>query len=104
MRPKTVIEVRDNPAQSRFEAIVDGQLSIASYAVRGATIIFDHTVVPEALRGRGIAGQLIAAALAAARARGLAVVPACSFVADHMRRDPETHDQLAPAGRAMLGL
>ena len=101
---QTAIEVRDNPAKSRFEAVVDGQLSIASYAVQGATITFDHTVVPESLRGRWIAGQLIAAALAAARARGLAVMPACSFVADHMRRDPATHDLLAPAGRAMLRL
>jgi predicted GNAT family acetyltransferase len=34
-----------------------------------------------------------------ARARGLRVLPLCSFVADYIRQHPEVHDLVAPSGR-----
>jgi len=93
------IDVRDNPDKSRFEATVDGETAFAAYRLEGDRIVFNHTVVPSALEGRGIGSALVAAALASARERGLRVVPTCSFVAGYMRRHAETQVLLDPGVR-----
>ena len=96
--------VHDNPARSRFEyPSPQGEPAVAEYLLRGDTITFTHTRVPEALRGQGIATQLVLAGLASARARGLRVVPQCAMFAGYMRKHPETHDLLTGEGRALLG-
>lgn len=91
--------VRDNPAARRFELDVDGALAVAQYRLDGDTILFTHTEVPARLQGRGIGSRLVRGALDAARARGLRVVPLCSFVADYVRRHPEVKDLVDPAAR-----
>ena len=83
------IDVKHNPAASRFEAMVDGHLSVADYEVRDGTMVMTHTLVPAALRGRGIAEKLVREALAHAREAGLRVDPACSYVATFIQRHPE---------------
>jgi uncharacterized protein len=88
-------DVRHNAAASRFETEIEGQLAVADYEIEGDSIIFSHTEVPRALRGRGIASRLIRAALESAREQGLKVVPACSFVRAYMQAHPETQDLLA---------
>ena len=87
--------IRDNVAASRFEMIVDRHAAVATYSISGNTITFIHTVVPEALRGRGIARELVEFALASARERGLQVVPQCEVFEGYMRKHAETHDLLA---------
>lgn len=89
------VAVRDNPAEGRFEAVVDGQLAVATYDIEGDRITFTHTIVPEALEGRGVGSALVKTALASARERGLKVVPLCSFVAAYIKRHPELKDLLA---------
>jgi predicted GNAT family acetyltransferase len=96
------ITVRDNPPESRFEAIVDGRTAVAMYEVTPGVITFTHTRVPEALRGKGIANELAKTALAAARERGLQVIPKCTFFASYMKRHSETQDLLTPEARAQL--
>jgi len=96
------IDVHDNPEASRFEASISGHTAVAQYEIGPGVITFTHTRVPESLRGKGIANELAHVALAAARARGLSVIPKCTFFASYMRRHPETQDLLAPAGRALL--
>lgn len=98
------ISIKNNLSAHRWEAEVDGEVAVATYSVDGQTITFIHTVVPVALRGRGIATQLIRAALADSRAHHLSVVPQCPMFAAYMRDHPETHDLLAPEGREMLEL
>ncbi len=64
---------------------------------RGAngTVIVDHTGVPKAFEGRGIAGRLMAALIADARHEPFTIVPLCSYVAAQFRRHPEWQDLLA---------
>jgi uncharacterized protein len=83
------IEVRHNQAEHRFEAIVDGGLSVADYTVRDGEMIMTHTYTPPELRGRGIAEKLVRAALDYARAERLRVVPACSYVDIFIQRHAE---------------
>lgn len=86
------IVVRHNAAESRFEAIVDGYLSVADYEKAGAEFVMTRTFVPAELRGRGIAEKLVRAALEHARAERLRVVPACSYVGVFLQRHPEYRD------------
>lgn len=89
-------EVRHNTAAQRFEAEVDGALARADYKRQGDVMRMVHTEVPRALEGRGIAAALVRAAFDHARAQGLRIEPACSYVATYMRRHAETQDLLAP--------
>lgn len=88
--------VNHNPAASRFETTVDGQLCVADYRLEGGVMSMTHTYVPPALEGRGIAAALVAKALAHARGQGLRVRPACSYVAAYMQRHRDALDLLAP--------
>jgi predicted GNAT family acetyltransferase len=81
--------VRHNAAASRFEVDVDGHLAVADYVVAGDQMIFTHTFVPPALRGRGIAEALVRPALEEARRTGRRVVPQCSYVARFIERHAE---------------
>lgn len=56
------------------------------------TITIDHTGVPSAFEGRGIAARLVNAAIADARAEGFKIIPLCSYVVAQFRRHPEWAD------------
>ena len=86
------VSVRNNESESRFEHEVEGQLSVIEYETAPGKIIFTHTEVPEALSGRGIAKEMVAAALQHARDKKLRVVPLCSYVAKYIDRHPEYKD------------
>jgi hypothetical protein len=87
----------------RFEATVDGRLAVCAYRRIDGVVHFTHTEVPAALQGRGIAAVLVQAALDWARAEGLRVRPACSYVATYMRRHPQTLDLLWTPGSTPPG-
>ena len=91
----TTIDVTHNETASRFETLIEGQLSVADYHTRDGVMTMNHTGVPSALEGRGIASALVAAALDHARAQGLKVQPDCWYVARWMKRHPESLDLLA---------
>src|SRR5436309_12286146 len=84
--------VRDNKAQSRFELGVEGMVAFANYRLTPSTVVITHTETPRALRGRGIASELVQGALKLIRADRLKVVAGCGFVADYLRKHPEFAD------------
>jgi predicted GNAT family acetyltransferase len=84
--------VRDNTALSRFELDVEGAVAFANYRRTPGTVIISHTETPRALRGRGIASELVRGALELIRADGGKVVAGCGFVVDYLRRHPEFSD------------
>ena len=85
-------DVRDNKSQSRFELDVEGSVAFANYRTTPAAIIITHTETPRALRGRGIASELVQGALQLIRANGLKVIAGCDFVGDYLRKHPEFSD------------
>lgn len=89
------LDVKHDPEARRFEALADGQLCRADYRMAGDVMHIVHTEVPYKLEGRGLAGQVVQAALDYARANGLKVVPVCGYVRAYMRRHKATHDLLA---------
>ena len=89
------VDVKHDPSKPRFEATVDGRLCVADYRLHGGVMTLFHTEVPHGLEGRGIASELVRAALDHARTEGLKVRPDCSYVARWMQRHPESLDLLA---------
>jgi uncharacterized protein len=72
-------QVTDNPAKSRFELSMDGQLAQLAYRVNGGRLVLIHTEVPIQLEGHGIGGKLVTAATERAARDGMTVVPLCPF-------------------------
>ena len=86
--------VRDNKALSRFELDVEGDVAFANYRLAPSAVIITHTKTPRALRGRGIASELVKGALALIRADGHKVIAGCGFVVDYLRKHPEYADMV----------
>ena len=55
------------PERRRWVVALEGELAHLDYSVDGGVMTIHHTIVPEALGGRGIAGSLVRAALDHAR-------------------------------------
>ena len=88
-------DVTDSRDRSRYELAVEGHTAFAAYRIDGEVITFTHTVVPQALEGRGVASRLILHALTDVRERGLKVIAQCPFVAAYIRKHPEWAELLA---------
>jgi uncharacterized protein len=88
------MNITHNAQAGRFECMVDGQQCACQYRLYGRLMMFTHTAVPSALRGRGIAAELAHSALSYAREKGFKVRPDCSYVEAYMQRHPETLDLL----------
>jgi predicted GNAT family acetyltransferase len=86
---QTQPQLRDNPAQRRFEVLVDGELAgYAAYDLDGEVLVFTHTEVQPPHEGQGLAARLARYGLDEVRRRGLRAVPACSYIAAYLRRHP----------------
>jgi predicted GNAT family acetyltransferase len=55
-------------------------------------VIITHTETPRALRGRGIASELVKGALELIRTDRRKVIAGCAFVVDYLRKHPEYGD------------
>ena len=84
--------VHDNKALSRFEMEAEGEIAFANYRLAPGKVIITHTETPRALRGRGIASELVKGALNLIRADGHKVVAGCGFVVDYLEKHPEFAD------------
>jgi uncharacterized protein len=84
--------VRDNKARHRFELDIEGDVAFANYRLTPQAVIITHTETPPALRGRGVASELVKGALDMIRADGRKVIAGCGFVVDYLRKHPEQAD------------
>ena len=80
--------VEHEPERQRFVAVVDGHEAEITYRRRGSTLELVHTGVPEQVRGRGISGRLVEAAVAYAASEGLAVRPSCPTARAWLKHHP----------------
>jgi predicted GNAT family acetyltransferase len=87
--------VRDNRSLSRFELDVEGAVAFANYRRTPRAVIITHTETPRALRGRGVASELVKGALDLIRADGRKVIAGCGFVVDYLSKHPEFADLVA---------
>ncbi|CAN7655377.1 GNAT family N-acetyltransferase [Bosea sp. LjRoot9] len=91
----TAPSIRDEPERNRFVMRVRGGEAFATYRRANGYLVISHTEVPPTLRGQGIGSELAAGIFEFARSKGERIMPACSFLADWVRRHPEYRDVLA---------
>ncbi len=89
------VNIEHQPDPGRFTAQVDGQQACLDYQLADKVMRITHTVVPEAIGGRGIAGELVQAAVDQARAQGWKVQPSCSYAESWIGKHPEYADLVA---------
>lgn len=88
------LNISHNEQGKRFETTIDGQTGYISYQERGDKLVYDHTIVPQELGGRGVGSALVKEALNHARENNKKVVPQCSFVASYIDKHPDYQDLL----------
>ena len=84
-----VHDIANDQERRRFSTLVEGVEGRVDYTREGDVLTITHTYVPTLIGGRGIAGQLVQAAMDYARAEGLRVDPRCSYSDDWMRKHKE---------------
>jgi uncharacterized protein len=78
----------------RFATEVDGHRAELDYTIAGGIMTIAHTRVPREIGGRGVAAELMRAALQVADERGLSINPACSYAAAYMRKHAQSPDKV----------
>ena len=89
------IQREEGASKGRYVVRRDGAEAEMTYSRAGeATIIIDHTRVPDAMRGRSVGPALLRRAVEDARAERRTVIPLCPFAKAQFDRHPEWQDVL----------
>jgi len=91
MEPE-VIHEKEN---ERFVIYAEGNEVYVEYKKRGNKIDLHHTYTHPALRGKGLAAQVVRAALEFAKENNLKVIPTCSYVQAFIAKNAEYKDLVA---------
>lgn len=100
MTELTITREDRDARHGRWVARIDGidALGEITFTRRGpGRISADHTGVPEAMAGRGVAQALLARMLEDARTEGFRIIPLCPFVRKQYARHPEWADLFTTA-------
>ncbi len=81
--------VVDDAAGQQFALSMDGTTATLEYKLHGDRLHLVHTEVPEALRGNGVGGRLVEAAVAKARDEHLTIVPWCPYAREWLEQHPD---------------
>ena len=99
-----MIEVRDVPERSRYEASVDGVLAgHADYRDVDGVRVFVHTEVSDDYEGQGVGSELAREALDDVRASGRTLEPRCPFIRAWIGRHPDYADLVSSPGSRPRG-
>jgi uncharacterized protein len=91
------ITVRDNAESRTYDALIGDQVvGTIVYERSGSRLVFRHTIVEPAFRGRGIGTALVTKALDDVRARGRTLTVYCEFVAQFIATHPGYADLIDP--------
>lgn len=95
---KTSHTLIHNAAEGRYEFdLGGGARACIEYEEHPEGLVLTHTIVPPQFEGQGIAAELTAATLDAICARGLRIIPQCSYIVRYIERHPEWQTLVAEA-------
>ncbi|MEW5682050.1 MAG: GNAT family N-acetyltransferase [Pseudomonadota bacterium] len=77
--------IQHQSEQQRFVLQLDGAEAVLDYALSGDSINFQHTFVPPAFRGKGLAEKLVRHGLAWARQQQYQISASCWYVQKFLR-------------------
>jgi predicted GNAT family acetyltransferase len=85
--------ISHDQSANKFTTEVDGHTAELDYTIAGSVMTITHTRVPPAIGGRGVAAELMRAALALAQEQGWSINPACSYAAAYLRKHGQASDK-----------
>jgi hypothetical protein len=89
------VHIDHNLQEQTFYAQVEGEEAELAYSLPEEGIIdFQHTYVPESLRGQGVGEQLVEAGFAYAKENGMKILATCRFVAAFVKRHASEYEGL----------
>lgn len=97
-------DIHDNAVAKRYELAIGDNMALVTYNLSEPNLMITETLVPQALEGQGIASRLAKHVIADAQARGLLILPVCTFFAGYFQKHPELADAVHPTYRQILGL
>lgn len=100
------LQVVHQAEESRWVVEQEGHLARLIYRLEenDTQIRFIHTIVPDALGGKGIGKALALAGLNYAKDNGLGVIPQCPFVKGYIERHPEWQPLVVEGWEPVPGL
>lgn len=79
-----------------FEAIVGDDRGVLEYrSNKEGKIFINHTEIPSALQGQGVASALVTHVFEYIRENNMRLIPVCPYVKSFLRKHPEHMDLLA---------
>jgi len=87
-----VIHEKEN---ERFVMYFDGKEVYVEYTMAGKEINLYHTFTHPALRGKGLAAQVVRAAFEFAKENNLKVIPTCSYTQAFLAKNDEYKEIVA---------
>jgi predicted GNAT family acetyltransferase len=81
--------IEHDEGSHQFFTDVDGYRAVLDYTLAGDVMNITHTGVPRAIGGRGIAADLMRAAVDCARIHNWTINPLCSYAAAYLNKHPE---------------
>jgi predicted GNAT family acetyltransferase len=98
-------EITRNTAENRYELALDGEcVGVVEYRDSDGVREIFRTAVAPPMRGRGLAGELIAGAIADIRAENLLLLPTCAYALNYVSKHPEDLELVPPETAQRLGL
>jgi uncharacterized protein len=85
--------VAHDQARHQFSTDVDGHRAVLDYTLAGSVMNITHTGVPPPIGGRGLAADLMQAALSAAREQKWSVNPLCSYAVAYLKKHAGAAEQ-----------
>lgn len=93
------LDIRHDPEAHKFYAVLDqdGEAYLSYAEKDGETLDYRSTFVSPQLRGRGMGGFVVQAALEYARVNNKKVIPTCPFVQSFVDENPRYANLLTEA-------
>jgi len=88
------MNIINNEDNLQFEFHQGAEIARLEYRFYKKDIAMMHTVVPESMKGQGVASALAEHAFAFAKAKNKRVMVYCPFVAGYVKKHPELRDQI----------
>lgn len=83
------LNIQHEPGKRYFAVVEGGEAEAAYKEAADGTRSFDHTYVPDALRGKGVAEQLVRHALDDTVRSGHAFKAVCPYVKRFVQKNPQ---------------
>ncbi len=84
-----------NEPECKYEYHIDGHIAYITYDDQDGNMHLTHTIVPDALAGKGLAKMLLEDVLEQIKKDNKKAVAQCSYIVKYQEKNPEKSDYFA---------